>query len=248
MLVIKVLKQEIQKVSAAFSFLTVFPLPFGKDITSMSAYFPLVGWFLGSLLLILNGFLSSFPPAVRAFLIVFFWEFFSCFLHLDALADAADAFLRGGKREDLLRIMSDSKVGSFGISAVTLHLIGKFALVFSLNHQSSFLALLGAALFSRYLLAVISFVFSAAKNKGLGWLVSSTTGFKELAVATFWLLPAVFVFQSTILPALLSLIFPFLMAWFMVKKVAGLTGDILGAALEVSELFVLFFFLLFLKL
>ncbi len=242
----KFFEKEFRKITTAFSFLSIFPTPFRKDLANISAYFPLVGWFLGGFLIILNKFLFSFPVAVRAFLIVLFWELFSRFLHLDALADAADAFLRGGKREYLLKVMSDSKVGAFGVSATTFLLIGKFALVFSLSQKNLASGLLAAALFSRYLLTLISFVFPAAKSEGLGWAISSTTGFKEFATATFFLLPAFFIFQTPILFAFSGLLFSFLMAWLMVKKIGGLTGDILGATLELSELAILFFFLLFL--
>ncbi len=236
-------KKELSKIFTAFSFLSILPISFRDDMPGLSAYFPLVGWLLGFLLIILNKFLFFLPALVRSFIIVLFWELFSRFLHLDALADAADAFIRGGKKEELLKIMADSKIGAFGVSAIIFLLIGKITLISSLNYKDSHLAFLAAALFSRYLLTVISFIFPAAKSSGLGWLMASTTGFKELLIATFCILPAVFVFKSTFFISFAGLLFPLPIAAFMVKKVGGLTGDILGATLELSELFVLFFFL-----
>lgn len=244
----KLVQSELRNVSAAFSFLTVLPFPSRGDLKGFSAYFPLVGWFLGASLLVLNNFLFIFPAFGRGFLVVLFWEFASRFLHLDALADAADAFLRGGKKEELMEIMSDSKVGAFGVSAIVFLLIGKFALVSSFNAKTSSLALLAAVLFSRYLLTLICYIFPAAKNEGLGWLVCSNTGFKELAIATFTLLPAIFVFQLRVLLVLGGLVFPFLIAFIMVKKAGGVTGDILGTSLEISEIFILLFFLVPLRL
>jgi len=241
----KVFRQEARKIITAFSFLTVFPCLSSGELKGFSAYFPLVGWLMGVFLLASNWLLFSLSRLVRAFILVFLWEFASRWLHLDALADTADAFLKGGERKEILKIMSDTKLGSFGVSAILFLILGKVLFLGSLKIEDSVLVLLTAPLFARYLVTLLCFVFPAAKKEGLGSLVVSTTGFRELILATFFLLPAFWMLQFRVVITLAAVFGGFLLGFLAFRKIGGLTGDLLGALIEVTELLIVFFFLVF---
>lgn len=236
---------EKKKILGALRFLTIFNFPGDEELRGASAYFPLVGWVVGGFLFASNWLLFFLPSLARAFLVVFFWELISRWFHLDALADAADAFFKGGSKKDILRIMSDTKVGSFGNSAIIFLVLGKVVFLSSLDFMYSLFSLLAAPLFARYLVTLLCFFFPSAKKEGLGSAIDSTTGLRELIVATLFLLPAIFVFKASLLLPLIGLFLIFILGFFAVRKAGGLTGDILGALLEGAEVLIILLFLVF---
>ena len=99
------------------------------DVARSLAWLPLVGVALGGAIALaargLEGRLDDGPAAV---LIVAGWALATGAIHLDGLADSADA-LGGGDRERRLAIMRDSRLGSFGVLALVLVVVLKIALV-----------------------------------------------------------------------------------------------------------------------
>ena len=72
------------------------------------------------------------PPLVLAGVILFLWAGFTRFLHLDGLADTADALVHPTSRQRALEIMKDTRLGSFAAGALILVLLIKFACLASL--------------------------------------------------------------------------------------------------------------------
>jgi len=188
--------------------------------------------------------MDHLPLFVRAFIIIVVWEFLSRSLHLDALADTADAFIAGGSRERILAILGDSRIGAFGVMAIALLLIGKFALLSSLPWERARNALLLACILGRYTPTLLACVFPSAKEEGLGSLIISSSGLTELAVATaIGIVPSVFLFRMPELYASAGLVVSLVFSLYVWKKIGGLTGDTLGACVEITELAALFAFL-----
>jgi adenosylcobinamide-GDP ribazoletransferase len=240
----KAVSREVGRMSAALSFLTVTPVPGRKVLEGSSAYFPLAGWLLGGLLFLVWTAAGSLPPLVRAFLTVAVWELASRGLHLDALADTADGLVAGGSRERVLGIMSDSSTGAFGVAAIALALLGKFALLASLGFQDGRGALVCAAVMGRYSLSLLCCLFRPAKEGGLGNVIISSSGARELVIATvIGVAPLAVLFRWHALYAASGLAVPLLLALYARLKLGGLTGDVVGAGLELSELSALFSFL-----
>src|SRR6266536_628958 len=119
---------------AAVSFLTRVPVGRvvsfdGADVASGAALFPVVGGLIGAAaggVVVLTHLALS--PFLAAALGVAAATVLSGALHLDALADTADA-IAGGSRERRLEIMRDSRIGSFGAAALALDLLVKVAAV-----------------------------------------------------------------------------------------------------------------------
>lgn len=233
-----------RKIVGAFKFLTLLPLLLEEELEGSSAYFPLVGWFMGVFLYLVWTLMASLPLSVQAFLIILVWEFLSRGFHIDALADVADAFMAGGGRERVLGIMEDSKVGAFGIFAIVLLVVGKFSVISSNDWGSTRAALVCAPVLARYFLTLGAFLFKPAKEEGLGSLVISSTDLKELIIATLvGYLPALIIFERAALYATIGFTLPLALLFYARWKLGGLNGDVLGAALEVAELVTLIVFL-----
>ena len=123
-------RAEARAFAAALTLLTRVPL--GRrvrvnatDVARSLAWLPLVGTALGGAIALaargLEGRLDDGPAAV---LIVAAWALATGAIHLDGLADSADA-LGGGDRERRLAIMRDSQIGSFGALALVLVVVLK---------------------------------------------------------------------------------------------------------------------------
>ena len=99
-------------------------------------FFPLIGAILG-IIYVLVGYviyylLPSFNIYLSAHLIGFILLFCNIFLtgalHCDGFTDTMDGILSGRKRERILEIMKDSRVGAHGATCLILVLIGKYSM------------------------------------------------------------------------------------------------------------------------
>ena len=126
---------------AALRFLTILPLPGGgaadeRTLGRATGWYPLAGLVVGAILA--GGWLLAlrlWSASAAAAAGVILWAIVTRGFHLDGLADTFDGIGGGATRERRLAIMKDSRVGVFGVLAVALCLLGKYA----------FLAELGAA-------------------------------------------------------------------------------------------------------
>ena len=228
----------------AVRFLTVLPLPWkikeGNLARSMF-FFPLVGFLIGLASLLLAQVLSLHVfVRLHALALVTFPVFLSGALHLDGFADFCDGFFGARRKEDVLRIMRDSRIGVWGALGVCLLLFWKWELLASLPGRSG--ALLLALTASRWTpVALAYFLPYAGNGPGLGESVAKKVTARELAGASVFLVLAVFLFKGTGLICLLAL--PPLvagLAFLFKKRVGGITGDLLGAASEATECYILF--------
>ncbi len=238
------MKKTLERIAAALSFLTILPVPGRRDVTRSSAFFPLAGWIIGGALYGIMTAAGSLPVLARAFLVVAAWELASRGLHMDGLADTADAFIAGGGKDRILRILDDSHTGAFGVMAMGLLLLGKFAFLSSLSFNTGRVAVLCACVVARFGLCLFAGLFGAARDEGLGSAVISSTGLLEVVIAAaIAFAPLGILFGLRALYAVCSLVLGLLLAIYSSWKISGLTGDVLGACMELSELAVLFTFL-----
>ncbi|MCB1767092.1 MAG: adenosylcobinamide-GDP ribazoletransferase, partial [Candidatus Competibacteraceae bacterium] len=99
--------------------LTAPPQPW--ELGQAVLFFPFVGLLIGALLTGLHTALWWADPGVLAALMLAVWVLLTGGLHLDGLADTADAWIGGqGDRERTLAIMKDSHSGPMAISAIVL--------------------------------------------------------------------------------------------------------------------------------
>ncbi len=123
-----------QDIAAAFQFLTRLPLSrvayMPDALARATKYFPLVVLAVGAADAGLYHLLSArLPIAVIALVIVLFSILVTGGLHEDGLADAADAFGGGWNRQQVLAIMKDSRIGSYGALALVFSVGGRVLLL-----------------------------------------------------------------------------------------------------------------------
>ena len=161
----------------AIGFLTRLPVPAKvfDDANGPShslAWYPMVGLLIGGLLWGLSWVLAAAPPMLAAGLLLLVWVALTGALHLDGLADSADAWVGGlGDRERTLAIMKDPRSGPMGVVALVLVLLLKFAALASLPPASC--ALLLAPVLARASLTAAFLSTPYVRSEGLG---SALTG------------------------------------------------------------------------
>ena len=232
----------------ALQFLTRLPIrlagmPTPRQMGRSLLWFPLVGLLIGLLLVAARGLLGDTPALLQAALLLTFWVALSGGLHLDGLADSADAWAGGfGDRERTLTIMRDPRSGPIAVVVLVLLLLLKFvALATLLDTGAAFSALLLAPLLGRGALLALFLVTPYVRPGGLGQAMADnlprTIGWRVLiASALFCLLLGG---RAGLLAIAAALGAFWLLRRLMCQRLGGTTGDTAGALLETLECVVL---------
>jgi adenosylcobinamide-GDP ribazoletransferase len=202
-------------------------------------WYPAVGALFGLLLLALAWVLGTAPIMLQAALLLTAWVVLSGGLHLDGLADSADAWLGGfGDRQRTLEIMKDPRSGPIAVVTLVLVLLLKFCALLALLESGQLLALLVAPLLGRAAMLGLFLTTPYVRAGGLGQALAdhlprATGRAVLLACAAACVLLAGWKAAGVLL--LLALVF-FWMRRLMLRRLGGTTGDTAGALLEVLEL------------
>jgi cobalamin 5'-phosphate synthase/cobalamin synthase len=231
----------VKSLLAAIAFLT--RLPVGRlvvfdaeDVARSASWFPLVGLLLGG---ISAGAAAvsrdHLPLGVVAVLLVPIEALVTGALHFDGLADTADGFGGGKSRDDILRIMRDHAIGSYGGTALaTLIALKVMAYDALLTRDNWIAALILAPALGRWSILLLTATLPYARStasvvEGMGkrsllWgtlliaaaLVSARSGRAWVAAAAVVVVTAVFGFYCR-------------------RRIQGITGDTLGASVQLCE-------------
>lgn len=231
----------------ALQFLSSLPIrlpgmPSPQALGRSLLFYPAVGALFGVLLLLLNALLSATPSLLHAALLLSAWVLLSGGLHLDGLADSADAWLGGfGDRERTLSIMKDPRSGPIAVVTLILLLLLKFTAILALIDSGHSVALLLAPVIGRSAMLGLFLTTPYVRKGGLGQALADhlprSLGRKVLFVsAVGCVLLGGF---SGFFVVLLATGGFFWLRHLMLRRLGGTTGDTAGALLELLEVLVL---------
>ena len=225
----------------ALQFLTRLPVPAAEapsdsDIGRSLLFYPLAGLLIGFLLAALGWPLRGAPSLLNAALLLAAWVLLTGGLHLDGLADSADAWVGGlGDRERTLAIMKDPYSGPAGVSAIVVVLILKFAALEALVAQGDWPALLSAPLLGRAVLPMLFVTTPYVRPRGLGAALASHAERRmAMGVTAAMALAVLFVPNGLCMLVTAAIVFLLLRA-LMIRRIGGTTGDTAGALTELTE-------------
>jgi adenosylcobinamide-GDP ribazoletransferase len=232
----------------AFQFLTRIPMPsiaFEADSLSRATkFFPVVGLVVGSGAVLLQKMLRfHINLPLVALIVLIYLVLITGGLHEDGLADTADGLGGGRTKDQILAIMKDSRIGSYGATALVLSLLARYLLLMSIPTQHFAAYLISAHVLCRWSALPLSYFLPPAREQnGQGARIAKLTSLSSLVFGT------VFSFAVTILAlrwsAAVPLVFVVLTAalsgWIYFKKIGGVTGDCFGATNQLTEIAVYF--------
>jgi adenosylcobinamide-GDP ribazoletransferase len=248
----------IAQFGTAIGFLTRLPVSRdstrdAKAIAQSARWFPLVGGLLGGIYC--GAFallLRVFPTLLTAVIIVIIDAWITGAMHFDGLADTADGFGGGRTKEDVLRIMRDHAIGAYGAVAIGLTLALKIAAIAALagfvDRRDAFPGLLLAPALGRWSAVALGSTQSYARpREDDSGSVGSPTRFMgrmELVFATVVALGIAALVSRWRGVAAMALVAAVVIVWgwWCRWRIGGVTGDTLGAGIEIAECVVLMWF------
>jgi adenosylcobinamide-GDP ribazoletransferase len=235
--------ETVRAAAAAVAFLTIVPIGRRVELDSAdvgrgSVFFPLVGAAIGGAVGLSAIALDDVLPAlVAAALAVALEGIITGVIHIDALADVADG-LGGATRERALAIMRDPRVGSFGAAAVVLDLFVKVAAVLAvLELDRPVLVLVAVWAVGRAAPLVLASALPYARaDAGSGRTLTDGAGAARLLIGLALAVAiAVAATGERSLAILAAAAVSVLLVGLVARaRVGGVTGDVLGAAVELT--------------
>jgi adenosylcobinamide-GDP ribazoletransferase len=228
----------------ALQFLTRVPVPSRVDFSAEAqgwsvAWYPLVGLLMGGLLLLVRLLMADSGTLLSSALLLTVWVLMTGGLHLDGLADCADAWVGGqGDRERSLRIMKDPCSGPIAVAGVVLLLLLKFSALAELAGSPGMMPLLWSPVIGRSLVPLLLLTTPYVRPNGLGSPLAENLPRLPVGLAAAFSLVCALAWLGPWPLLATALAF----AWLrkqMVEKLGGCTGDTLGASIEMVEALVL---------
>ncbi|MBL7252663.1 adenosylcobinamide-GDP ribazoletransferase [Alloalcanivorax marinus] len=227
----------------ALSLLTRLPVRVATPVDERDqgrsvAWYPAVGLLIGLLLWGLASLLVSAPAWPVAVLVLAVWVGLTGALHLDGLADSADAWLGGyGDRARTLAIMKDPYCGPAGVVAVVLVLLAKAAALAVLIPVAP-LALLVAPVLGRAACAGLFLALPYVREQGLGSGAARHPARRAVSLAMVAAALLAVLLGQWLVVLVAGAVFAAAVA-LMRRRLGGFTGDTAGALVETVEAVVL---------
>jgi adenosylcobinamide-GDP ribazoletransferase len=229
----------------ALSFLTILPgghFSFWeeKKLARSMAFFPLVGLIIG-LILALGYYLFSFffSRSLVLWLTIGLLSVLTRGLHLDGFADTMDGLASGGPKEKILEVMRDSRIGAFGVIGLIMLIGAKYLALDQIPDPSIPYTLILMTVMGRNAMVMVCYRSPYARPEGgLAKPFTENLGVREItfSLATAFSIALLVMGMKGGVVFLGIGIFSLGYRYFFIRKLLGVTGDILGAANELAEL------------
>jgi len=235
-------------------FFTAIPitreLPMDQDhLRKAVQTFPLLGVFQGVIYSCLFYLFHEFTPFSHLAVAFILWLstiLLTGGIHLDGWMDASDAYFSYQDREKRLEIMKDPRMGAFGVLSIIVLLGCRFLFIYESTLNIEFLTYIliaGIPFLSKSVMGVLLLTVSSAKNEGLGLLFQSAAKPQVLWIYPVYLVSFIFLvvlfqmeFFLVVLLILVAVGCLFICRHKAAKWFGGITGDVLGASVEGTEL------------
>ena len=236
------------EIVVAVQFLTRIPMPpiaFEADSLSRATkFFPLVGLVVGSGAVLLQKLLLFHlsRPLVALIVLIYLVLVTGC-LHEDGLADTADGFGGGRSKEQILAILKDSRIGSYGATALLLSLLARYLLLASLPLEQFAAYVVSSQVLCRWSSLPLSYFLPPAReHDSEGARIAKLTSLASLIFGSVFSLAVVAyaLRRSAAAPVIVAILIAALSGWFYARELGGVTGDCFGATNQLTEIAVYF--------
>lgn len=239
------LKSEIRVFFTALMFFTRIPCPQWVDhseeyLSKSSRYFPLIGIIVGAIGgLMYYGSSFIFPHPLALLLSMIATIFITGAFHEDGLADVCDGFGGGWTKESILRIMKDSRLGTFGVVGLCSVLAVKFTCLYFLEAKLIPLVLISGHALSRFVASTLLYTLDYVRDEegSKAKPAAKRMSAFSLSAGMFFGIAPLSVFSNYYVFILIALVFipRVYLGYYFYKWIGGQTGDCAGAAQQICE-------------
>ncbi|MBI4378276.1 MAG: adenosylcobinamide-GDP ribazoletransferase [Nitrospinae bacterium] len=203
-------------------------------------FFPLVGVFIGFILVITSQVASLWlPVSVTDAMVMIVLIIVTGGLHIDGFADTIDGFAGGRDKDSVLRIMKDSRIGTFGVAGLVMLLLTKYLSIQNTQIDVKSWVLASMPVFGRWSVLPLGFFYRYARmEEGTGKVFAESIEWREFIIGTILSLAIILLLLGSSGFIILSVIFfiTLLIGRYSEKRIGGITGDVFGATIEINEL------------
>lgn len=236
----------------ALSFFTRIPIKLKKEISSEEFFksmltMPFVGFVIGGILYLIASILSPIPNnELKSIVLLVCFIILTGGLHLDGLADTADAIFSARDRERMLEILKDSHLGTFGAVTLILLLLAYFAAFSYVFELNSFYCLILMPVVGRYGAIQLGAFAKPVPTGGLGESFCKVDK-PSIAIIYIILISGILILLQAYLYLtcyLITILLSLLYIPYFTRLLGGITGDQFGFCIETSQILFLFTFLI----
>ena len=231
----------LKEISSVFSFLTIIPSN-NTDLGTVARYmhvFPIIGIGIGLLIASIGFGLSFFlEPLIVALLVVASIAIITGIHHTDGLADFADGLMTRGTKEKKRNAMKDLSTGSAGIVSVVLSIVGVIIALSLTTGYEFFQAILLSEILAKFSMVLMASIGKSAAVGSNSPFMQIMKDKRRLAVAgVITIIPLVVIGGTTGLILFgASIGVTLFLIGLSTRSFGGITGDVLGAANELTRL------------
>lgn len=232
----------------AMQFMTIVPIylsamPTPKQNALSVLYYPMIGLLMGGALVLMTYALSFLPIVASSAILLALWAYLTGGLHLDGLADMSDGVVGGfGDRQRMLDIMKESSTGAMGVIVLVAVMLLKFGFIYSLIQIKAWAWLLVVPILGRMMALVLFLGVPYVREDGIGKSMSDglpkTATSLVLALWAVGVMMFVGLFHAYLAVGLAVgfLLFAVGYCRYWQRRIGGMTGDVIGGAIELSEM------------
>jgi adenosylcobinamide-GDP ribazoletransferase len=234
----------MRRLFVAIQFLTRIPVPAVTansegDVSNSAGFFPAVGLIVGGGGSLLYYLLKSLlPPSTCVLLVLVYSAGITNAFHEDGLADSFDGLGGGWTADQTLKIMRDSRIGTFGALALIFLVLGKYNLLSLLDWPLFWRWYLFANVASRWSILPVCMFLNYVREQGQGKLVARRIGPSSAFIGTLTMAVTAVVFpvRTSVMAIAVSCAVPAITGLYYRYRLKGITGDCLGATNQLTEI------------
>ena len=246
------MKNIVNQIILLIQFMTRIPIPIKveyseKQLGKGIKYFPLVGYLIGIIIfitgIVLNKYIDN--KYIISLLLILIELKLVGLIHIDGLADSFDGLFSYRDKDRILEIMKDSRVGTNGVVVLIFYYLAKLILIAEIISRGDMRCLIIYPIIARMSTSVNAGFGVYARDNGMSTGIIGMNQVKDsiFSVILTLLLIILVYYNSGILKGLVmfvaGILFIFYFRHVVYKKIDGITGDTMGASLEMTGLIVL---------
>ena len=250
--IMKYIKNFFEQFIILIQFMTRIPIPLKisyseKKLGKSIKFFPLVGLIIGLVLYFTNFLITVYlknifyNKTIIAIFLIILEILIVGIIHIDGLADTFDGLFSYAKKEKMLEIMKDSRIGTNGAVVLILYFITKTVLISEIiTTNPKYLIIF--PIIARLSTPVNAGLSNYARKSGMSNAIISENGIFEVifSLALSIILVFYIIGIEGIITIFIAFIFIIIFMLNVRKKIDGITGDTMGASLELTSILVLF--------